>query len=311
MILTGHNGYVGRHLLPMLARSHVVHGFDVSPGDHVTDTHTSLEQEESDREKYFARFNTLRHRDDADVVIHVGGIADSAAERSDIYFWNTATTQEWVNWLKPNQLFIYFSSCMADVPFTHYGWSKRLAEGYIRASNINHVILRPFNIYGGDEALNRLSVPRRIADRSLKMVFNDIVRDYIHVEDVCGAVIRILNSYEGSGRKSIKKVYDVGTGVGRKPSEIADAVGWKRTSVRSVDVLKGKPLAKEFVANPPISYFNFTHDVIEWCRQGGNPNGESKQLEDSPSSRPTSSNKDKPDGVSSPDPNRSGSGMQS
>ena len=268
IVLTGHNGYVGRHLLPRLARSHVVHGFDISPGDHVTDTHVSLGQEEADREKYFTRFNMLGQRDDADVVIHCGGISNSAAVRSDIYFWNTVTTQEWVNWLRPDQLFIYFSSCYADAPFTHYGWSKRLAEDYIRASHRNHVILRPTNIYGSDESPNRLSVPQQIVDRTLTHLFNDIVRDYIHVQDVCGAVVRILNSYEGSGRKPNfgNRVYDVGTGVGMKPSELADAVGWKRTSVRSVDVLKGKPLAKELVANPPMSYFTFTHDVIEWCK---------------------------------------------
>ena len=272
LILTGHKGYVGRHLLPILRKHYTVHTLDISPGDRVTDTFVTLEQEQSERDKYFNTFYLLdKQVQQADVIIHCGAISNSLATRSDIYFWNTVTTQEWLKRLRPNQLFMYFSSCMAEAPFSHYGWSKRFAEDFIREKHINHVIVRPFNIYGGDESPNRLSVPRQIAERSLRFLFNDIVRDYVHVEDVCRAVIRLLNSYEGAGGKPNfgNRVYDVGTGVGWKPSELAESVGWDKEGIASADAREhtmGRGLPKKLVANPPTHYFKFKHDVIEWCK---------------------------------------------
>lgn len=275
LILTGHKGYVGRHLLPILRKHNTVHTFDISPGDRVTDTFVSLEQERLDRDKYSNMFNMFNKVETADVIIHVGAISNSLATRSDIFFWNTVATQEWLRRLRPNQLFMYFSSCMAENPKSHYGWSKRLAEDFIREKHINHVIVRPFNIYGGDESPNRLSVPWQIAERSLRFLFNDIVRDYVHVEDVCRAVIRLLNSYEGAGGKPNfgNRVYDVGTGVGRKPSELAESVGWDKEGIASADAREhtmGRGLPKELVASPPLHYFDFKHDVVEWCKSYDN-----------------------------------------
>ena len=74
----------------------------------------------------------------------------------------------------------------------------------MRAKSDNHLIMRVFNVFGGTELGNRHSVIRKLEDGTLEHLFPNWYRDYIHVDEVCRAVLFFLK-YRPTG------TVDVGT----------------------------------------------------------------------------------------------------
>ena len=183
------------------------------------------------------------------------------ANHPNLFHWNYSTTEQIVSELTNNQLLIYFSSSYAKGPTTWYGWSKRTSENFIRGWYRNACILRPYNIYGGKENPDRESVPRLLVDGRLKWVFNRVARDYLHIQDMCDAVLQVLD-------KAILGLYEVGTGKAVLVSELAEIVGGK--DIISIDANKILDYAiperleadKQFI----LPGFQAKQDVREWCR---------------------------------------------
>ena len=252
ILITGNRGYVGSHLQPMLeSQGHTVEGFDLLSNLYPPGTCPIMLPE-------FIKELTY----ECDVIIHLGAQSDSQYTHPDIFRWNYEFTRDLVSGLHYNQRFIYFSSCMAINPTTHYGWSKRCAEDIIRAYRSKNIIFRPFNIYGGNEPENRHSIPQQLVDGDLEYVFSDITRDYIHVDDVCKKVLGAVKGWAVG-------TFEIGTGVGVKPTELADIVGLNGAIITESDKVLKSPVQKELVANPDFMW-NGGHDslvdVKEWCR---------------------------------------------
>ena len=238
-LLTGHKGYVGTHLKPYLeSKGHEVIGIDAVDG-----------------------LNSLAsifcdiHWDVYDVVIHAGAIADSQCNDPYIFKANYKDTLCWLSQVQMSKhtKFLFFSTCMAESPSNWYAWTKRCAEDVISTANPASAIIRPFNIFGGNEPDNRKSLPRKMIDGEVAKVFKDFVRDYIHVNDVCRAVNHIID-HNLWGAK-----YDIGTGEGASSECLYEIAKHKNPDAKFVcadEVLDFK-FDSELVASPerfPPSY---------------------------------------------------------
>jgi nucleoside-diphosphate-sugar epimerase len=110
----------------------------------------------------------------------------------------------------------------------YYGLSKYLCEKYIEQSNINAVILRFFNVYGPGAHNSGQYSP--VIERFIDLNKNNKpltlyspgnqTRDFIHVEDICSLIYRIILH-----KKRIKtKIFDVCTGKSIKINKIAKLI---------------------------------------------------------------------------------------
>lgn len=175
VLITGSAGYVGGHLLQRMGGE----GFDVVPG-HPHD--------------FIEAFQSL-DRDSYDIIVHAGGIADSAYSDPDIVFWNATATKILADGFEGK--FIYFSSQCVVVD-NLYGKSKLYAEKELQllaegGRVANYTVLRPTNVYG-KEPLGRKGLPTIIREGTVKSLFTSYYRDFIHVDDVCNAVEQVIEN---------------------------------------------------------------------------------------------------------------------
>lgn len=207
ILITGDKGYIGRHLMASYEglSGVLVRGLDKR--DMLEDPLTCL-------------YRVLDNFE-PEVVIHCGAIRDSSYGEPDIHYWNTYFTNRLAYQCAGAKVHLVFlSSCLAEHPLTHYGWSKRLSEEYLEALSYgDYCVLRLFNVWGHERLVDPRcwSVPTQILQKRLKYLF-DIERDYVHVLDVVRA-IRI--AVDTCGR------YDVGTGYVQTPHSLAASVGYR------------------------------------------------------------------------------------
>ena len=143
-------------------------------------------------------------------MIHLGAISDSGYNKPDIMMANTLSPR--LISMVAVQLrakLIFFSTCQAINPYTLYGYSKYVAEFFVTGNldKAKSCILRPFNVYGGDESgKDNGSIPWKIENDPEFVVYRDCERDFIHVEDVCQATGDLIHKEWQSG------IYELGTG---------------------------------------------------------------------------------------------------
>lgn len=227
VFLTGNRGYIGGHLHQAYPSAKTL-----------------------DESKCFQRWEELFAEvcnaiEQATTIIHCGAIADSFYQDPDIFKWNYEATKQIADMARQENTFLIFiSSCAAISPKSLYGWSKRVAEDYIRANNEKYCILRLYNVYGAED--NRPpenhSVPEKLMRRTLQYVFYPFRRDYIHVEDIVRAVRYVENA-------NIIGTYDVGTGKAVEVKELAKLTdGAFYTETTAEDILGDNPPPLELQA---------------------------------------------------------------
>ena len=109
------------------------------------------------------------------------------------------------------------------VPLSPYGDNKLFAEKYIRYIKKDVTVVRPFNVYGpGQDPSNEYSgVISKFIDLARKgqnlTIFGDgeQTRDFVHVSDVCRAVIKVTG---------ITGTFNVGTGKTVSIKNLAETV---------------------------------------------------------------------------------------
>lgn len=219
-LVTGASGFIGRHVTAELK----TRGYDVCE----VDLHPGAHQLGDDAREFF-----FDHQDDAfDVVVHaaahVGGRADIEGRPTFVGAYNLqldGALFEWAMKAKPQHL-VYLSSSavypvylqndlnpmrlheslirlsVPELPDETYGWTKltgeRLANEYWRETGQKVYVVRPFSGYGTDQAG---SYPfGAFRDRALSRVNpfpvwgdGQQVRDWVHVDDVIGAVCTMLD----------------------------------------------------------------------------------------------------------------------
>lgn len=140
----------------------------------------------------------IENMEHAHVVVHNGAISNSHITKPEIYEKNTIDTFNRFEYCNAHDIpFIFLSSQQAEFPETsHYAMSKYLAEQYIRRDAGKYDILRLSNVYGDlhfEADWNRNpSIVTKIVKGTLPMIYMELKRDFIHVSDVCDAIVNLI-----------------------------------------------------------------------------------------------------------------------
>jgi len=214
VIVTGTRGFIGLNLMKELNKlGYLTHGFDDSYLLH-----------ENWEEKLLLTLNSLNY----DAVFHVGACSDTLEQ--DVNYMmvrNYESTKIIADWCNKNNKPLIYSSSAANYginnryPSNLYGWSKYIAEDYVRLNG--GIGLRYFNVYGpGEENKGKMaSVAYQMFQKfknneKIKLFPLKPKRDFVYVKDVISANLYAIKNYDSlSG-----KFYDVGCGNARVVEDI-------------------------------------------------------------------------------------------
>lgn len=252
VLITGHEGFVGRQLKKALE------GHDISVLEATRDFNLWMKKKLSDVLN-FTDYSVRPSPVPFDVIFHIGALNNNQYTGSDIYLWNSFAVyliaHEMVT--KPhlqNCHLVYFSSRCGkwarDLEYqggaSPYGLSKMIAEDYIQELIPDRAsILQPQNIWGDESDLytrRSASVAYLLASHTLKYLFNNLSRDFVHVDDVVSAALECAEGRHVG-------TFEVGTGQCTTAQELRAAIEWKDYEMR--DPEPGRFLLPESVgANP-------------------------------------------------------------
>ena len=265
ILVTGALGFVGRHLIKALTARPLHY---VTPVDLPRDARDFFRTDDH-------RFDVVYH-----CAAHVGGRADIDGRPAYLQAVNSqldGAMFEWALRTRPGRV-VYFSSSAAypaylqqrddmrgyklreddieldaaESPESTYGWTKLAGEVMARAAvaeGLRVHLFRPFSGYGTDQALS-YPFPAFI-DRAQRRcdpfeVWGDgtQVRDWIHIDDVVGAVLAAVE-YDVDG--AVNLCSGEGTSMAELAELITQAAGYtpeiayKPDAPRGVDYRVGDP----------------------------------------------------------------------
>jgi nucleoside-diphosphate-sugar epimerase len=223
--ITGSEGFVGSHLSNvLLANNYNVIRLDIKNGFDLLSTNS---------------FNT---HPAFDLIIHLAAkvfVPDSFDNPADFLSFNYTTTLNALEIArKYSAKFIYMSSYIYGTPeylpidenhpikpHNPYAFSKLNGENLTKCYNVNYnipaLILRPFNLYGPNQA-EAFLISKIVAQAlSGKIILNDPrpKRDFLHISDFVALIQKILEkNFDDFG------IYNVGSGVSYSVSEIVGIV---------------------------------------------------------------------------------------
>lgn len=215
-LITGGEGFIGRHLKPMLVRE----GYEIISID---PRHQNPWTTESWLKADEATW---------DVVIHLAANIESLDKRwhnKMSSYRDIALDFEVCNWVAkhpPRDAFVYMSSCAVDTPGDPYAYVKTVGERFCQSlceMAVPVVILRPFSGYGTDQNFG-YPFPA-ILNRAMRgdkplVVWGTgkQVRDWIHGDDIARAIIRGIMDFP----RGIP--IEIGTGVGTSLNDLATMI---------------------------------------------------------------------------------------
>lgn len=194
IMLTGHRGYIGSHLLGRLTKDHSVVGFDLQDG----------------QDLYDVEFN-----EDFDLIIHLAGKSGVRQSMDDpAGYWrnNVEVTKRILNRYADDTRILYASSSSAYEPdLNPYAASKYVMEE--AAERFPDTLgMRFHTVY--DHNPRKGMFMQKLIDGELEYVTNHY-RDFIHLDDLCDAIELLIKSrYSGT--------VDIGTGVPFRVRDFAD-----------------------------------------------------------------------------------------
>ena len=200
ILLTGHKGFIGSNLLPILEKDYDVHSIDLQDGNDLINCELP---------------------EDIELVIHLAGksgVRDSI-EKPTEYFQNNVMVSLRLFHKFKNQRIIYASSSTAKEPDKNpYAFSKMTME---KLAPKNSIGLRFTTVYGPN-ARKSMFIPK-LLNHEVTYINTNHSRDFIHVNDVCTAIIKILHS-------DIVGVIDIGTGESNSLQDIVESVNLKNVN---------------------------------------------------------------------------------
>ena len=231
ILLTGHEGFIGKRLLEKLRAL-----------DYTVDT---VEKHLFDNGLCNKLLDRMVER--ADIIFHVGAISDtSLQDMAKMMRYNYSASKELFDLAQTHNKKVIYSSSAAcgwgnNAPSNVYGWSKLLAEEYGMAKCDNFVSLRYFNVYGpGEGRKGRMaSVAYQAWERSrncrvptihayegsFRLFPTQPQRDFIYIDDVIEANLHSVAAEKG--------VYEVGYGEARTFESLLDGMGLEYKHHRS------------------------------------------------------------------------------
>ena len=227
ILITGSSGYIGSHLCEMLGEQYEVHGLDM------VDPRVSLNEfYRCDIRKPFLVPGDIEF----DAVIHLAAlvnVGESEQKPISYYITNLNGTMNVVNKIKTKN-FIFASTGAAVSCESAYGISKRAAEDVVREFCTLHrptpyTIFRFYNVIGStvvaptnpDGLMYNLMKARETGEFTIygkdyeQSVDGTCVRDYVHVNEICDALMLAIERPSNS-------VECLGHGVGYTVNEIVN-----------------------------------------------------------------------------------------
>ena len=192
IMLTGHRGYIGSHLLKRLKKNHSIVGFDLKDGwdrDNLNNSQDLL---------------TCELPEEFDLIIHLAGKSGVRESIYDpaIYWRNNVEVSKRLFERYPNTRIMYASSSSAYEPdLNPYAASKYCVEEAAER-NVDTLGMRFHTVY--DHNPRKGMFVQKLIDGELEYV-TDHYRDFIHIDDLCDAIELLIKSrYSGT--------VDIGTG---------------------------------------------------------------------------------------------------
>ncbi len=190
IMLTGHRGYIGSHLLKRLRKNNSIVGFDLQDGQDLFDCNLN---------------------ENFDLIIHLAGQSGVRESINDpaIYWRNNVEVSKRIFARYPDTRIMFASSSSAYEPdLNPYAASKYLVEENAERY-IDTLAMRFHTVY--DDKPRKGMFIQKLIDGELEYVTNHY-RDFIHIEDLCDAIELLIQSrYSGT--------VDIGTG---KPFRVRD-----------------------------------------------------------------------------------------
>jgi len=184
ILLTGHRGYIGSHLMRRLKKQHSIVGMDLQDGHDLYD---------------------IELNEEFDLIIHLAGKSGVRESINDPagYWRNNVEVSKRLFARYPDTRIMYASSSSAYEPdLNPYAASKYIVEEAAER-NIDTLGMRFHTVY--DHNPRKGMFLQKLIDGELKYVTNHY-RDFIHIEDLCDAIELLMDSrYSGT--------VDIGTGV--------------------------------------------------------------------------------------------------
>jgi UDP-glucose 4-epimerase len=225
ILITGCSGYIGSHLVKMLADKYEVHGLDIN-----------VPQANGLREFYQHDIRKLIDiPTEFDCVIHLAALVNvGESERMPIqyYITNLNGTMNVINKIKTKN-FIFASTGAAEGCGSAYGISKRAAEDVVREYYTQHkptpyTIFRFYNVIGSDGfaptnpdgLMHNLMQAKETGEFTIfgtdyGSYDGTCVRDYVHVNEICDALCTAIE-------KPSNQIECLGHGVGHSVRDIVN-----------------------------------------------------------------------------------------
>ena len=226
ILITGSSGYIGSHLVDMLMKTlkYEVHCLDI-------------EQPRVTAHRYY-RCDINRQfelEEEFDAVVHLAAkvsVGESEKMPIQYYITNINGTMNVINKVKTKN-FIFSSTGAAQECMSAYGVSKRAAEDVVREYCTTHcpkdyTIFRFYNVIGStvvppsnpDGLMYNLMKAREtglftIYGKDYETIDGTCVRDYVHVLEVCDAIMTAIE-------KPANQIECLGHGVGYTVEEIVN-----------------------------------------------------------------------------------------
>ena len=260
ILVTGSNGYIGKHLCKMLDKKHEIHGLDLAK-DSETD--------------YVSRYYNINIDDpftlyqDYDAVIHLAAlvrVGESVDQPKKYLRTNVIGTANLINAVKFKN-FIFGSTGAAATPTSPYAKTKLQAEnivkGFCEDNNLEFTMFRFYNVTGTDgfPATNPdglfFKLNEAIDTGKFSIYGGDYdtrdgtaVRDYVHVNEICQALISAIT-------KPSNSIENLGHGKGYTVKEIVET--FKKVNNVSFDV----KIKERREGDPPKNVLDSVSDYMQ------------------------------------------------
>jgi len=223
ILVTGSSGFIGRKVLEKLPKLGVI-----------TDYNNSMRIN-------LQNIDEVMKIDSADIVIHLAGKTPKKELKWNDYFNNNiSSTLNILEYCVKKNIkkliyvsnYIYGNPKYSPIDENHpinphnaYSESKYLAERlckfYCDKTNLNLIILRPFNIYG--ESMNRGFLLSNLINsvktkQKVTIINKDSKRDLLHVDDFVDLILKIKDY------NCKFEIFNVGTGISFSFNEITEKI---------------------------------------------------------------------------------------
>jgi nucleoside-diphosphate-sugar epimerase len=222
ILITGNTGYIGSHLLPLVAKKYPQALISVCDAKEGQD-YSKLSGYEFDLVYHLGAMSSIKDSfNSADKMMEVnalGLIPFFLNNKVGKFIFSSTGAVYGERDIPAKEDDVRWMDCVCP-----YSQSKYVAEGIIRRMCPNHVITRFGNVFGGNVAprVEMLSLTHFQKDDPIMVYGGDQVRDFVHVDMVCRALLF------ASSRKDVQGTFNIATGKSTRIGDIAEQIGKQR-----------------------------------------------------------------------------------